>query len=252
MRRWRRPRQRWSRPPRRFALGRLDRMRVEVPIAQDLIGRILNGQRAEISTDADPGNPMVAEVSRISPFLAEGSFSAEAEIDVENPAGRLIPGMFVTVDVLYGQSDSTTIVPVSALYDDVETGRTGVYVAAEPDSLTPLTVSADGTGALSDLAVETRFVPVEVLARGRQTVGITGVRPGAWVVVVGHGLLAEETEEAPKARIRPSSWDRIIALQERQGPELLQEMMEEHRQGVRPESLRSDVGADRSPSTRGT
>jgi HlyD family secretion protein len=234
-----------------FTIGQLDRMRVEVPIAQDLIGRILTGQRAEIRTDADPGRAIVAEVSRLSPFLAEGSFSAEAEIDVENPAGQLIPGMFVTVDVFYGRSDSTTVVPVSALYDDVASGRTGVYVASAPDSGVIMTVADDGVGTLTVESVETRFVPVEVLARGRQTAGITGVRPGEWVVVVGHSLLAEETGERPRARIRPTSWDRIIALQERQGPELLEELMEEHRRMARPESLRSEASGGPT-NARGT
>ncbi|NIP82800.1 MAG: efflux RND transporter periplasmic adaptor subunit, partial [Gemmatimonadetes bacterium] len=61
----------------------------------------------------------------------------------------------------------------------------------------------------------------EVLAEGRQTAGITGVRPGEYVVVIGHGLLARSSGEAPVARIRASSWDRILRLQARQGPELL-------------------------------
>lgn len=226
-----------------FTIGRLDRMRVEVPIAQDLIGRLVTGQRAEIRTDANPEAAIEAEVSRLSPFLAEGSFSAEAEIDIDNPAGRLIPGMFVTVDVYYGETDSTTVVPVSALYDDAATARTGVYLAAGPDSGV-MTVSDDGKSDLSE-PVETRFVPVEVIAEGRQTAGITGVRPGEYVVVIGHSLLARETEEAPLARIRASSWDRILRLQARQGPELLQELMEEQQRMAVPEELRSrDSGAN--------
>jgi HlyD family secretion protein len=213
---------------RLFTIGQLERVRVEVPIAQDLIGRVVTGQTAEIRTDADPDRVIRAEVSRLSPFLTEGSFSAEAEIDVDNPAGRLVPGMFVTVDVLYGESDSTTVVPVSALHDDVATGRTGVWTTAPPDTGAVAALADSGTGPLTE-PVQTRFVPVEVLAEGRQTAAVTGIRPGDWVVVVGHGLLADETEATPRARIRPNRWDRIIRLQERQGPELLQELMEEHR-----------------------
>ena len=235
-----------------FIIGRLDRMRVEVPIAQDLIGRVVTGQRVEIRTDAMPGDPIVAEISRLSPFLAQGTFSAEAEIDVENPAGRLVPGMFVTADVYYGESDSTTVVPVSALYDDVETNRAGVYVATVPDSGGVMTVSNDGTGTLTQ-PTETRFVPVEVIAEGRQTVGITGVRPGEWVVVIGQNLLAEEPTATPVARIRPSSWERIIRLQEMQGPELLQEVMEEHRRMSTPSEPTSSAtsGPNRSSDARG-
>lgn len=207
-----------------FTIGRLDEMRVEVPVAQDLLGRIQAGQRAEIHTEARPGAPVAARVSRLSPFLTEGSFSAEAEIDVPDPRGRLVAGMFVTVDVFYGESDSTTVVPTSALYEDVTQGRTGVFVATMPEDHDP------GSGALSQPAC-TRFVPVEVVAEGPQTVGIRGVEPGAWVVVVGQALLAEETSETPTARLRTTTWDRIVGLQQRQGRDLLREIMEEHARG---------------------
>src|SRR5690606_35031815 len=95
--------------------GRIGNVRVEVPVTQDLLGRIRQGQRVEIRTQSEQ-SAIVAEVSRISPFLAAGSFTAEVEIDVPNEDGRLLPGMFVTVDVYYGESDSATLVPASALY----------------------------------------------------------------------------------------------------------------------------------------
>lgn len=231
-----------------FVIGRMDRMYVEVPIAQDMIGRITPGQRALIRTDAQPEAPIEAEVSRISPFLAEGSFSAEAEIEVPEPGGRLVPGMFVAVDVLYGESDSTTVVPVSALYDNPASGRTGIYVGVPPDSGAVMTVASDGTGSLTRPA-QTRFVPVRVVAEGRQTVGVTGVEPGDWVVVIGQDLLSRRVGEGPPvARLRPSGWDRIIRMQERQGPDLLREVMEEHerlstlRQAPASGSGSSDVG----------
>lgn len=223
-----------------FIIGQLERMRVEVPIAQDLIGRIRPGQRVEITTEATLSNPIQAEISRLSPFLAQGSFSAEAEIDVENPAGRLVPGMFVTVDVFYGESDSTTVVPSSAIYGDPATGRPGVFVATPPDSGGVMTVAASGMGSLTDPR-PTRLVPVQIVAEGRQTVGIAGVRPGEWVVVIGQNLLTDETEERPVARLRPASWERIIALQERLGTDLLNEVMEEHE--------RSSVRLDGAGST---
>jgi RND family efflux transporter MFP subunit len=233
-----------------FTIGQLERMRVEVPIAQDLIGRIRPGQRVEISTEAYASELIPAEISRVSPFLAQGSFSAEAEIDVENPAGRLVPGMFVTVDVFYGESDSATVVPSSAIYSDPTTGRPGVFVATAPDTGGVMRVAANGTGALTDPR-PTRFVPVRIVAEGRQTVGIAGVRPDQWVVVIGQNLLTEETEEDPVARLRPASWERIIALQERLGTDLLSDVMEEHdREAVRLEGDASSGGA--GPGTGGS
>jgi len=235
-----------------FLIGRLDRMRVEVPIAQDLIGRVTVGQRAEIRSDTDPNLIIPAQVSRISPFLAPGSFSAEAEIDVQEPRGRLAPGMFVAVDVYYGESDSTTVVPTSALYDHPDTGTRGVYVA-EPQASASLSGSvSNGIGALSPPS-PTRFVPVDVIAEGRQMVGVTNVRADEWVVVIGQHLLAQATSETgAEARLRPSSWERIVRLQERQGIDLLREVMEQHRRLTTPAELPPTSALPRDADPRGS
>lgn len=234
-----------------FIIGGLDEMSVEVPVAQDLIGRLGRGQQAEIRTDARPGEPLRAEISRVSPFLQRGSFSAEAEIDVPNAGGRLVPGMFVTVDVFYGASDSTTVIPTSALYDHPTTGRVGTYVATPPDSGDLTTVSSDGKGSISP-PTSVRFIPVQIVAEGRQTIGVTTVQPGDWVVVIGqHLLTGEGGSEMITARIRPSSWERIIGLQEMQGPELLQEVMEEHEQRSAPvDETPSASGDERASANR--
>ena len=59
------------------------------------------------------------------PVSRPGAFSGEVEIDVPN-AGTLVPGMFVTVDIHYGESAAATLVPTSAIYENAVTGETGV------------------------------------------------------------------------------------------------------------------------------
>ncbi len=204
-----------------FIIGRLENMRVEVPVTQDVLGRIREGQRAELSIRRDL-DPIVARVSRISPFLEPGSFSAEVEIDVPNDAGALVPGMFVTADIFYGESARTTLVPTSALYDNPATGEQGVFVASEP----PGSVPAGQTGADSGrpAPVPVQFRRIDVVAEAPQTAGVQGVRPGEWVVVVGQHLLAAQVD--PEARLRGIEWDRILELQQLQRQDLLREFME--------------------------
>jgi hypothetical protein len=60
-------------------------------------------------------------------------------------------------------------------------------------------------------AVAVPFRRVDVLASGRQTIGVSGIRPGDWVVVVGQHLL--EAGGTPEARVRAVSWDHIVNLQ---------------------------------------
>lgn len=199
-----------------YVIGQLDRMRIEVPVAQDVLAHVKAGQRVEITTSAD-APPLVAKVSRISPFLSPGAFSGEVEIDLPND-GALVPGMFVTVDVFYGESDPVTLVPTSAVYEDPATGEVGVFIPA----LAPQELKTS-IGTLADEPVSVPFRAVTVRATGRQTVGVSDLSPGEWVVVVGQHLL--EPSGTPEARVRPVSWDHILRLQGLQREDLLRQFM---------------------------
>jgi len=210
-----------------FIIGRLENMRVEVPVTQNVLTHIRDGQRVELRVGAQAA-PIAASVSRISPFLEEGSYSAEVEIDVPNHAGALVPGMFVTVDIYYGESEQATLVPVSALYEHPGTGTRGVFVTSKPPGAIPAAdPGEDGGSAALVPPMEVPFRPVEVRAEGEQTVGISGVEPGEWVVVVGQHLLSSQGDaNAPRARVRPIAWDRILELQGLQRQDLLEQFME--------------------------
>lgn len=218
-----------------FTIGSLDRMRVEVPVTQEMLGRLREGQRVEITAESLRDTTITAEISRISPFLEEGSFSAEAEIDVSNQGGTLMPGMFVSVDVYYGESELATLVPRSALYENPVTGGPGVFVAPSLGlEIRPLPAGgADGTGPFTP-PTPVRFRPVEIVAEGQQTVGLSGVESGDWVVVVGQHLLST-TEEGGRvtARVRPVTWERIVGLQRLQREDLLLGFMEKQQRLAR-------------------
>lgn len=219
-----------------FTVGRLEQVRVEVPVTQEILAKVKRGQRVEIGVQGSGAPPIVSEVSRISPFLAAGSFSAEVEIDVANPSGALVPGMFVTADISYGESEDATLVPASAIYDHPTTGEVGVYVAGDMPpgdgaAVPALTAAAGEDGGAGDegrpAPVPLRFLPVEVVAEGAQTTGIRGVAAGAWVVVIGQHLLSAQTGEgAPQGRVRRMAWDRILELQRLQRDDLLRDFMD--------------------------
>jgi len=209
-----------------FIIGRLEDMRVEVPVAQEVLARVRPGQRVEMSV-ASGTAPIVAAVSRISPFLESGSFSAEVEIDLPNNSGTpLIPGMFVTVDIYYGESEPSTLVPASALYEDPTSGERGVFVTSAPPP--PAPAGSDPGGLTPPIPLP--FRSVDVVAEAAQTVGVDGVRPGEWVVVIGQHLLAEQDgEDGPQGRPRVMTWERIMELQQLQREDLLKEFLERQR-----------------------
>lgn len=212
-----------------FTMGSLDTMRVEVQVTDRMYGSIEPGQTARIQSPSLPDTVITAQVSRMSPFLDDATYSAEVEIDVPNPGGLLTSGMFVEVDVLYGETRQATLVPKSALYENPETGTRGVFVAPSLGSEVP--VSAPDTFDPDDpppltKPTPTTFREVEILAEGRQTVGVRGIEPGAWIVTVGQNLLSTSRGDRTDARVRPMPWSRLMALQRLQDVDLLERVLE--------------------------
>jgi HlyD family secretion protein len=211
-----------------FLLGDMSDLVVEVPLTEQMLGYVRTGQPVRIGSPAFGGNPVSATITRISPFLEESSFSTVGEIDVANDAGRLRPGMFVTVDVLYGQSAQATLVPASAIWEDPRTGVRGIYVVGG------VAGQAMAQSSSSEVPAEPRPVqlrPVEVIAEGRAQVGVRGVRPGEWVVIVGQNLLSGN--ESASARVRPTTWDRVLRLQGLQREDLLEAYMDKQQRLAR-------------------
>lgn len=227
-----------------FRVGDTDQVIVEVALTEDMLAYLDEGQPVQIfpgrtattaktpdrgrpgAIDAPLEAPLRATVSRISPFLSEDSFSTEAEIDVDNTDGRLRPGMFVTVDVLYGQTEQATLVPSSALWEDPQDGERRVFV---------LTGAAAEASEETPQPVEMR-AEVEILAEGRGTVGLRGVEPGERVVTLGQHLIAQE--DGATVRVRQAPWDDVQELQAQQREDLLAGHMAKQRR------LAAEIGAE--------
>jgi len=207
-----------------FTLGQLDTVRVEIVLTDKMLNYIETGQRAEIFADNLPSGVVSAPLSRISPFLHPVTHSTEAEIDLANPDRLLRSGMFVTVDVYYGESEEATLLPLSTLYENPTTGGTGVYVSqTDLEEREPVGAMNGGQSISLVGPVSFEFVPVEVIAKGRMEAGVSGVESGDWVVTIGQDLLGGE---AGQARVRPVKWEWVEQLQHLQRRDLLQEVLQ--------------------------
>jgi HlyD family secretion protein len=230
-----------------FTIGNFDRVRVEISITDRMISRIKEGQTALITVENADVPTLAAPISRISPFLAEGSYSAAAEIDIDNRDRRLRPGQFVTVDVLYGESQSAVLVPESVLYENPGNGMLGVYVAPALSQETPIE-EPEGTDATdpAPLTEPTQLVfqPVQVLARGRGISAVSGIQMGDWVVSVGQNMV-RPINGTVQARTRPQSWERIRELQQMMDQDLLAEFMAKQQRMAR-EAFAADKSAEAS------
>lgn len=209
-----------------FTVGDLNDARITVNLTEQMLSYIESGQTAIIRSDNMEDKVLEGEVSRISPFLGTGSFSTEAEIDIENTRDLLLPGMFVTVDIMYGESEQATLVPLSAIYRHPRTGETGVYVAPDFGAETDPVEEVDGENPppLSQ-PTTVEFVGINVVAQGRETAGVVGVNGGDWIVTVGQNLLINN--ESGMAKIRATSWNRIMNMQQMKPQDLLRDIMNE-------------------------
>jgi len=210
---------------RLFTMGDLTNLKIIVPLTDQMLEFIEVGQTARVFANDDSEKFVSAEVARISPFLNTVSRSTEAEIHIGDAQGLLKPGMFVPVDILYGESEQATLIPKSALYTNPATGQTGVYVASSIGSEVQPVMDgeSDELGLLTE-PVQMTFKEIEVLASGRMDVGVTGVSSSDWVVTVGQNLLSRGRNEA---RVRTVTWERVLALQNLQRQDLLDQVLEQ-------------------------
>jgi RND family efflux transporter MFP subunit len=206
-----------------FLLGDFDDLLVEVPLTQAMLSHIDDGTPVEIDARDTDGGALRAAVSRISPFLEQSSFSTTAEIDLPPGDRSLRPGMFVTVRVLRGESELATLVPTSAVWEDPRTGMSLVYVVEETDGLEE---AGAPEAEISNTARRVSVRTVHLLAEGQGRSGVDGVLDGEWVVTLGQHLLHEQLQatgsDVATARVRTTSWQRVLELQGLQREDLLE------------------------------
>jgi RND family efflux transporter MFP subunit len=116
-------------------------LRVYVYLGQDDAALVKVGDKATVSLDALPGEPITAQVSRVSRNLDPRTRTMLTEVDIDNASERLYPGEFVHVAVtLHGPS--RPLIPSEALISRGDKLFVAV-IAAGKAHLTPITAGGD-------------------------------------------------------------------------------------------------------------
>ncbi|MBN1940494.1 MAG: efflux RND transporter periplasmic adaptor subunit [Candidatus Aminicenantes bacterium] len=89
--------------------------------------RLEPGQETAILSSAFLDDSFIGKVARMSPMLNETSRQARVEIEIQNPDGRLKPGMFITAQVEYVKKDDAVLVPVGSIVQ--RNGKSGIFLA---------------------------------------------------------------------------------------------------------------------------
>jgi HlyD family secretion protein len=92
-------------------------MQVDTNVDEADIGRIRLGQRAAFTVDAFPGRTFSGEVIQIrkAPQVVQNVVTYNVVVGVQNPDGKLLPGMTANVRIVVDQKPSVLKIPNAAL-----------------------------------------------------------------------------------------------------------------------------------------
>jgi HlyD family secretion protein len=95
----------------------LSRMQVNASIDEADVGRVRQGEDVTFHVDAYPNETFTGRVEqvRLQPITVQNVVTYNTLIAVDNPGGRLMPGMTATVSVIVQRRDNVLRLPAAAL-----------------------------------------------------------------------------------------------------------------------------------------
>jgi membrane fusion protein (multidrug efflux system) len=149
-----------------------DQMVVDFPVPQQQFGKLRLKQPVTVRVDAWPGQDFRGAISAIEPQVERDTRNIRVRALVDNPDGRLLPGMFARIDIELPTQEAVVTIPHAAVthspYGDA------VFVVTEQA----------GDGGQKTLRVANTVV-VTGATRGDQIAVTSGLAPGATVVTAG-------------------------------------------------------------------
>jgi RND family efflux transporter MFP subunit len=155
-------------------------VRLVANVVEKDLRRISKGMPADVTVDAFPGEQFKGRIANIAPVLDPATRTAQIEVEIDNQAFRLKPGMYAKVDFTVDRRANTLVVPANAIV--TVNGKQGVFLPDEGDvaKFQEITV-----GMMQPDRVE-----IEAgLAEGTQvvTTGAGALREGDRIVLLGRG-----------------------------------------------------------------
>jgi RND family efflux transporter MFP subunit len=98
-----------------FRIARTNLLRTYVNVPQSSAADIHVGQKAFLSTSESPDTKFPGQVTRTANALDPSSRTLLVEIQADNPAGKLMPGMYVQVDLNLPRKDPPLLIPSDTL-----------------------------------------------------------------------------------------------------------------------------------------
>jgi RND family efflux transporter MFP subunit len=129
-----------------FTLDATDPVRIYIDVPQSVAPSIKVGADAKLSVREYGGREFVGKVTRASGALDPELHIMQTEIQVPNPDGALIPGMYVQAGLTLPVPHRVLEIPATALYNDSQGLRVAIADAQNRIHYQPITIERD-TGA---------------------------------------------------------------------------------------------------------
>lgn len=193
-----------------FRVAQIDRLRVLVSLPQSEASEIHVGQPATVSVEELPSRLFSGRITRTSNALDAASRTLLTEVQVANPSGVLLPGMYTTVHFATDRAVPPFLVPDASLV--VEANGTTLAVLQSLSEKDRASVASEGV----DQAVlaRTRMVHFQMVRPGRDygtTLEILdGLQDGEYVVVdpgdaVKEGAIVQIADQTASGSKEPRS-----------------------------------------------
>jgi Cu(I)/Ag(I) efflux system membrane fusion protein len=154
-----------------FRINGLATIWVNADVPENLAAQVRPGNAVEARTPSLPGIVFKGKVGAILPEVNPATRTLKARVELANPSGQLVPGMFATLSLSTAPRAEVLLVPTEAV---IKTGTRSVVMAALGDG---------------------KFIPVDV-ETGAEANGQTeirkGLEEGQKVVVSGQFLIDSE------------------------------------------------------------
>ena len=154
-----------------FRINGLRTVWVNAEVPESAAAQVRPGMAVRATSPAFPGTTFDGKVEALLPEVSASTRTLKARIELANPGGRLVPGMFATIRMAPADGRAAVLVPAEAV---IRTGERTVVI----------TVSDDG-----------RFAPADIVTGSEadgQTEVVKGLAEGQKVVASGQFLIDSE------------------------------------------------------------
>ena len=151
------------------------------------------GRKLTVTSDNVPGNTFAGRVTALDSVVNETTRNIQVQAIVNNPSGKLRPGMFVQVAVGVGAPRQVVPLPASA-----------INYAPYGDSVFVVSDIKDEKSGKTYRGVRQQFVKIDG-SRGDQVAVVSGVKPGDEVVSSGVFKLRNGAPVQVNNKIQPGN-----------------------------------------------